>query len=230
LIRGFQKLHIQKLQTQRTKMPNLPVIQKLPRMPLITGKAVIVNDGLHFTECGPTALAKLGRQIRCSQFGSFSGREDAQPPRKGLVASTSACFERGLDDFGILRPWYGGFDSSFYELIGPLVPLRSFTTANQAPQTIGYANEERMNNLGVDGKKQIDDASPATLEKYHPEPVWDCHQAARFLCIHPATVKRLAREGKLPAFRIGNRWRFRPSELDAWARSTVLSTHSLRRE
>ena len=87
-----------------------------------------------------------------------------------------------------------------------------------------------MNHLGVDAKDRIEDASLATVEKFHREPVWDCLQAARFLCIHPATVKRLAREGKLPGFRIGNRWRFRPSELDAWARSTVLSAHSLRRE
>lgn len=62
------------------------------------------------------------------------------------------------------------------------------------------------------------------------DPVWKCQEASRFLRIHPATVKRLAREGKLPSFKIGNRWRFRHSELDAWARSTVGSVHSLRRE
>jgi excisionase family DNA binding protein len=62
------------------------------------------------------------------------------------------------------------------------------------------------------------------------DPVWSCLEAANFLHLHPATIKRMAREGKLPAFRIGNRWRFRPSELDAWARSAVPSSHSLRRE
>ena len=62
------------------------------------------------------------------------------------------------------------------------------------------------------------------------EPVWNCKEAARFLRIHPVTAKRLARAGILPGFRIGNRWRFRPSELDLWARSAVLSQHSLRRE
>jgi excisionase family DNA binding protein len=61
------------------------------------------------------------------------------------------------------------------------------------------------------------------------EPVWNCKEAARFLRIHPVTVKRLARACILPGFRIGNRWRFRPSELDLWARSAVLSQHSLRR-
>ena len=86
-----------------------------------------------------------------------------------------------------------------------------------------------MNLLSLDVKEGVEDASSATLEN-HSEPVWDCHDASRFLRIHPATVKRLARQGKLPGFRIGNRWRFRHSELDAWARSTILSSHSLRRE
>jgi len=62
------------------------------------------------------------------------------------------------------------------------------------------------------------------------EPVWNCGEAAAFLRIHPKTVKRLASMGSLPGFRIGNRWRFRPSELDAWAHSGILSNHSLRRE
>jgi excisionase family DNA binding protein len=87
-----------------------------------------------------------------------------------------------------------------------------------------------MNHLFPDAKQRTEDASLATLGNYRSEPVWDCREAARFLRIHPTTVKRLAREEKLPAFRIGNRWRFRPSELDAWARSAVLSSHSLRRE
>jgi excisionase family DNA binding protein len=64
----------------------------------------------------------------------------------------------------------------------------------------------------------------------HFEPLLDCDEAARFLRIHPSTVKRYARTGRLPGFRVGNRWRFRPSELDDWARSAVLSRHSLRRE
>ena len=64
----------------------------------------------------------------------------------------------------------------------------------------------------------------------HFEPLLDSEEAGRFLRIHPATVKRLARSGRLPGFRIGNRWRFRFSDLDDWAHSAVLSRHSLRRE
>ena len=84
--------------------------------------------------------------------------------------------------------------------------------------------------VGLYAKEQRKDGSLIAPGEFHPEAVWDCGEASRFLRIHPATVKRMAREGKLPGFRIGNRWRFRPSELDAWARSKVPSSNSLRRE
>lgn len=64
----------------------------------------------------------------------------------------------------------------------------------------------------------------------HAESLLDSVEAGRFLRIHPVTVKRLARSGRLPGFRIGNRWRFRFSDLDDWAHCAVLSRHSLRRE
>jgi excisionase family DNA binding protein len=91
-------------------------------------------------------------------------------------------------------------------------------------------DENHMKAVGVSSKEQTENGSVILPGTYHPEPVWNCYEASRFLCVHPTTVKRLAREGTIPAFRIGNRWRFRPSELDDWARSAVLSAHSLRRE
>ena len=56
------------------------------------------------------------------------------------------------------------------------------------------------------------------------EPVWDCNQAARFLGLHPKTVKRMARAGVIPGCRLGRRWIFRPSELDALLRVGVMSS------
>ena len=55
------------------------------------------------------------------------------------------------------------------------------------------------------------------------EPVWDCVQAARFLRLHPKTVKRMARNGQIPGRRLGRRWYFRPSDLDALLRGGVSS-------
>lgn len=53
------------------------------------------------------------------------------------------------------------------------------------------------------------------------EPVWNCTDAARFLRLHPKTVKRLARLGQIPGRQVGRRWFFRPSDLDAMLRGGV---------
>jgi excisionase family DNA binding protein len=54
-----------------------------------------------------------------------------------------------------------------------------------------------------------------------PEPVWHCAEAARFLRLHPKTVKRMASTGQIPGCRLGRRWCFRPSDLDALLRTGV---------
>ena len=62
------------------------------------------------------------------------------------------------------------------------------------------------------------------------ETVWEISEAAKFLRLHPKTIYRLARAGELPGAQIGNRWRFRPSDLDTWLRSKVISTGTPRRQ
>lgn len=52
-------------------------------------------------------------------------------------------------------------------------------------------------------------------------------EAARLLQIHPKTLQRMARQGRIPAKRIGDLWRFRASELDAWLRNDVCSKSPL---
>ena len=44
--------------------------------------------------------------------------------------------------------------------------------------------------------------------------------AARF-GVNVTTIYRLARSGKLPAFKIGNQWRFSEKHLDSWAADQV---------
>ena len=46
------------------------------------------------------------------------------------------------------------------------------------------------------------------------EPLLTTDEAAALLKIHPKTVQRMARMGKIPGHRIGDLWRFRASELD----------------
>jgi len=39
------------------------------------------------------------------------------------------------------------------------------------------------------------------------------------LKLHPYTIRRLCREGKIPAFKFGGQWRFRKDEIDKWSRN-----------
>ena len=62
------------------------------------------------------------------------------------------------------------------------------------------------------------------------EPLLDDRQASALLGgIHPKTLQRLARTGKVPAYRVGRFWRYRASELDSWLRSKVNSPRQLAR-
>jgi excisionase family DNA binding protein len=46
--------------------------------------------------------------------------------------------------------------------------------------------------------------------------VMDIRQAADYLGISPDTLYKYASEGFVPAFKLGNRWRFKRSRLNDW--------------
>ena len=46
--------------------------------------------------------------------------------------------------------------------------------------------------------------------------VMDIRQAADYLGISPDTLYKYASENFIPAFKLGNRWRFKKSRLDDW--------------
>lgn len=46
--------------------------------------------------------------------------------------------------------------------------------------------------------------------------VMNIREAAAYLQLSPDTVYKYAAEKRIPAFKFGNRWRFKRSELDAW--------------
>ncbi len=45
------------------------------------------------------------------------------------------------------------------------------------------------------------------------------NEVAKSLQLHTFTVTRLAREGKLPAFKVGGSWRFRKDEFEKWIKA-----------
>ena len=61
--------------------------------------------------------------------------------------------------------------------------------------------------------QQVGNPSPSL------EPLLDDERAAQFLGgIHHKTLQRMARNGEVPAYRVGRFWRYRASELNDWLR------------
>lgn len=46
--------------------------------------------------------------------------------------------------------------------------------------------------------------------------VMNIRQAAQYLGVSPDTLYKYVNEDKIPAFKLGNRWRFKKSTLDEW--------------
>jgi excisionase family DNA binding protein len=48
------------------------------------------------------------------------------------------------------------------------------------------------------------------------EQVLTVKEVAKYLKVNERTIYRMAEAGRLPAFKIGNSWRVRESDLNAW--------------
>ena len=55
------------------------------------------------------------------------------------------------------------------------------------------------------------------------------HEISKILKLHPFTVTRLAREGKIPAFKVGGVWRFRKDQFEKWIASQTRKQFGSRR-
>ncbi|MDO8476060.1 MAG: helix-turn-helix domain-containing protein [Candidatus Rokubacteria bacterium] len=49
-----------------------------------------------------------------------------------------------------------------------------------------------------------------------PHPAWTVRQLAEYLSVNQRTVYRMAERGELPAFKVGDAWRFRRHDIDEW--------------
>jgi excisionase family DNA binding protein len=53
--------------------------------------------------------------------------------------------------------------------------------------------------------------------------LWTPTDAASYLCLHEKTIIRMARLKQIPAIRLGKHWRFRATDIVAWAAGQVES-------
>ncbi len=66
------------------------------------------------------------------------------------------------------------------------------------------------------GKAELPLPQPSRSQGQYFEPLLDEVQVGKLLGLHPKTLQRLARQGTVPAIRLGRYWRFRASALNTW--------------
>ena len=52
--------------------------------------------------------------------------------------------------------------------------------------------------------------------------IMNTKEVSDFLKLHPFTVNKLAREGKVPAFKIGADWRFHRKHIERWINEKIV--------
>jgi len=56
--------------------------------------------------------------------------------------------------------------------------------------------------------------------------VMNIRQASQYLGVSPDTLYKYVNEQKIPAFKLGNRWRFKKSKLDQWMEEQSMETEA----
>ena len=54
-------------------------------------------------------------------------------------------------------------------------------------------------------------------------------EVADYLHVHPLTVHKYAREGKIPAFKIGTDWRFHRKYIQRWIKEKLATNAEIRK-
>jgi excisionase family DNA binding protein len=56
--------------------------------------------------------------------------------------------------------------------------------------------------------------------------VMNIRQASQYLGVSPDTLYKYVSEGRIPAFKLGNRWRFKKALLDTWMEQQSMPARS----
>jgi len=51
--------------------------------------------------------------------------------------------------------------------------------------------------------------------------IFTIKELSEYLRVHPTTIYRLLRQGRLPGFRVGSNWRFNRAAIEQWERLQV---------
>lgn len=108
------------------------------------------------------------------------------------------------------------------------------------PDMDGVTTLKRLKELNPDAvfimmsghpvSEEIKEAFSVGAQDFIPKPFRDVseimtiEQVARYLSLHELTVRRLARDGEIPAFKVGRQWRVKRELLDRWIEREALRT------
>jgi excisionase family DNA binding protein len=92
-------------------------------------------------------------------------------------------------------------------MLGTRKPSEPIDKARKSPKGTRGAEE-----LGRESKR----AGRAKGTMADSREVMNIRQASQYLGVSPDTLYKYVGEQKIPAFKLGNRWRFKKSRLDQW--------------
>lgn len=69
----------------------------------------------------------------------------------------------------------------------------------------------------MDGGVQVENKdATGTPPRGQPSKVMTLREVSAYLHVHPTTIYRLLKKGKIPAFHMGSDWRFNIEDIDRW--------------
>jgi excisionase family DNA binding protein len=129
----------------------------------------------------------------------------------------------------ILTTAYSDFDVAI-EAVNSAAISKYVTKPWDIPQLESILKEacefftaQRERDLLVEAKPESQQETLVTDRSAKSEDLQTPEQIARYLHVNKFTVYRLVTEKKIPAFKVGNQWRFKQEMIDAWlmAKSNV---------
>ena len=79
-----------------------------------------------------------------------------------------------------------------------------------------HRRRQRRHELSLEAKLPEQQKTPGPDQGAKFDDLKTPEQIARYLNINKFTVYRLVTEKKIPAFKVGNQWRFKQELIDAW--------------
>jgi excisionase family DNA binding protein len=163
-----------------------------------------------------------------SDEGQVATTPPAEPltPKEFLIVS---CVTRGMksrdiaSQLGTTEQVIKNYLRSVYDKLGvsSRVELAIYCLHSQAlsPPAPAPSPSKRVLETKVESRAKptaVPSVKPANRASTFAREVMNIRQAAQYLGVSTDTLYKYVGQGKVPAFRLGNRWRFKKSMLDAW--------------